>query len=104
MAESDIEIVVEDPDAPKKNSPAVTHIRTVDIVTSALLLAFAALMAFDNWRTGISWDFDGPQAGYLPFYLSVILGCASIYGIVAAYLSKAEAAEPFVTRDQLRRV
>jgi putative tricarboxylic transport membrane protein len=104
MTESDIEIVVEDPDAPAKNSPSVTNIRTVDMVTSVLLAAFAALMAFDNWRTGMSWSFDGPQAGYLPFYLSVILGGASLYGLVAAYLSKAEARVSFVTRDQLRRV
>jgi len=104
MAESDIEIVVEDPDAPAKNSPSVTNIRTVDMVTSVLLAAFAALMAFDNWRTGMAWSFDGPQAGYLPFYLSVILGGASLYGLVAAYLNKAEARVSFVTRDQLRRV
>ncbi len=104
MPTSEIEIVVEDPDAPAKNSPAVTSIRTVDVVVSLLLIAFALLMAFDNWRTGMSWAFDGPQAGYLPFYLSVILGGASLYGVVAAYISKKEAAEPFVTRDQLRRV
>ena len=104
MAESEIEIVVEDPDAPAKNSPAVTNVRMADMVTSVLLAAFAALMAFDNWRTGMAWSFDGPQAGYLPFYLSVILGSASLYGLVAAYLSKAEAKTPFVTRDQLRRV
>jgi putative tricarboxylic transport membrane protein len=61
-------------------------------------------MAFDNWRTGMSWSFDGPQAGYLPFYLSVILGGASLYGLVAAYWSKSEARKPFVTRDQIRRV
>jgi putative tricarboxylic transport membrane protein len=104
MAESEIEIVVEDPGAPAKNSPTVARIRTVDMVTSVLLAAFAALMAFDNWRTGMSWSFDGPQAGYLPFYLSVILGGASLYGLVAAYLSKAEARKSFVSRDQLRRV
>jgi hypothetical protein len=104
MAESEIEIVVEDPDAPADNSPVLTSIRTVDMVASVLLMAFAALMAFDNWRTGMSWDFDGPQAGYLPFYLSVILGGASLYGLVAAYLNKAEAGTSFVTRDQFRRV
>jgi hypothetical protein len=104
MPTPEIEIVVEDPGAPAKNSPAVTSTRTVDMVTSALLAAFAALMAFDNWRTGMSWAFDGPQAGYLPFYLSVILGGASLYGVGKAYLSRSEARDVFVTRDQLRRV
>jgi len=51
----------------------VTTSRTVDVAVSFLLLAFAALLAFDNWRT--AWvDSTGPQAGYFPFYLSVILG------------------------------
>ena len=39
-------------------------------------------MAFDNWRTGMGWAPDGPRAGYFPFYLSVILGAASLYGLV----------------------
>ena len=104
MAESEIEIVVEDPDAPAKNSPSITSIRTVDMVVSVLLVCFAALMAYDNWKTGMSWAFDGPQAGYFPFYLSVVLGGASIYGLVTSYLSKSEARAVFVTRDQLRRV
>jgi hypothetical protein len=104
MAESEIEIVVEDPDAPARDSPAVVSTGTVDVAASLLLLGFASLMAFDNWRTGMGWASDGPMAGYFPFYLSVVLGGASLYGLVAAYLSRAEAAAVFVTRDQLRRV
>ena len=49
-----------------------------------LLVALALLMGLDNWRTGMSWAPEGPQAGYFPFYLSVILGGASLYGLVAA--------------------
>ncbi len=51
MAESEKEIVVEDPNAPAEGSPGVANTRTVDIVVSLLLIAFAGLMAFDNWRT-----------------------------------------------------
>src|SRR6188472_2371803 len=85
-------------------SPAVTSTRTVDIVVSLILIALAALLAFDNWRTGMSWDSSGPQAGYFPFYLCVILGGASLYGIAVTLRNRAEAAETFVTRAQLRRV
>jgi hypothetical protein len=104
MAESEIEIVVEDPDAPAEDSPAVVSTGKVDVAVSLLLLGFASLMAFDNWRTGMGWASDGPMAGYFPFYLSIVLGGAALYGLVAAYLSRAEAAAVFVTRDQLRRV
>src|SRR5277367_1944830 len=104
MSDSDIEIVVDDPTAPEENSPAITNNRTVEIVVSLLLLALAATLGYDNWRTGIGWDSTGPQAGYFPFYLSVILGGASVYGVVTAFLSRKEQAETFVTRAQLRRV
>ena len=104
MSNTDIEIVVDDPTAPEENSPAVTTSRTVDVVVSLALLALAIVLGYDNWRTGASWDSTGPEPGYFPFYLSVILGGASLYGIGAAVLSRKEAAETFVTRAQLRRV
>ncbi len=102
--EIDIEIDVDDPTAPEEGSPAVTSNRSVDIGVSLLLLALAATLGYDNWRTGASWDATGPEPGYFPFYLSVILGGASLYGIVAAVLSRKEAGETFVTWAQLRRV
>ena len=84
-------------------SPAVASNRSVDIAVSVLLLALAGLLAFDNWRTGMSWDSTGPQAGYFPFYLSMILAGASLWGIVKEWIARG-AGEAFVRRDQLRRV
>jgi putative tricarboxylic transport membrane protein len=104
MSNTDIEIVVDDPTAPEANSPAVTSIRIVDVVVCLLLLALALTLGLDNWRTGAGWEATGPQPGYFPFYLSIILSAASLYGLVAAFLSRKEAAETFVTRAQLRRV
>src|SRR3954467_3573421 len=103
MSNTDIEIVVEDPTAPEADSPAVTSVRAVDVVASLLLLALALTLGWDNWRTGPGWESTGPQAGYFPFYLSVILGGASLYGLATAFLSRKVAAETFVTRAQLRR-
>jgi putative tricarboxylic transport membrane protein len=102
MTSPETEIVVEDPTAPADNSPPVASTRSVEIVVSLALLALAALLAFDNWRTGIAWVSDGPQPGYFPFYLALILGAASIYGLVNALMTGDGAT--FVTRDQLRRV
>lgn len=104
MSNSELEIIVEDPDAPSEDSPSVVSKRSVEAVAMLLLMALALLMAFDNWRTGISWAPDGPQAGYFPFYLSVILFLASAFGLVVALRSRVAAGETFVTRDQLRRV
>ena len=104
MSNSEIEIVVDDPTAPEADSPAVTSTRVADVTVSLLLLVLAATLGFDNWRTGIAWDSTGPEAGYFPFYLSVILGGASLYGLVTTFLARKEASETFVTRAQLRRV
>jgi putative tricarboxylic transport membrane protein len=104
MSSSDLEIVVEDPTAPEADSPSVVDTRTIEIAVSLLLLALAVALGYDNWRTGIAWDSTGPQPGYFPFYLSVILGGASLYGLVTTLVARGAAAEAFVSRAQLRRV
>ena len=104
MPDSDLEIVVDDPTAPEAGSPAVTSKRAVEIAVSLLLLALALILGYDNWRTGIGWDETGPEPGYFPFYLAVILAAASLYGLATALLSHTDAMETFVTRAQLRRV
>jgi len=98
MSQTDLEIVVDDPTAPDENSPAVVSSATVEIVACLLLLALAAILGYDNWRTGASWDSTGPEPGYFPFYLSIL------YGLIAALLSRRARAETFVTRAQARRV
>jgi putative tricarboxylic transport membrane protein len=104
MSDSEIEIVVDDPTAPESDSPAVTDTRAVETAVSLLLVALSITLGYDNWRTGIAWDSTGPQAGYFPFYLCVILAGASLYGLVVAFLARKQASETFVTRAQLRRV
>jgi putative tricarboxylic transport membrane protein len=104
MSEPESEIVVDDPTAPAEDSPAVTNARSAEIVTLLLLLALAVLLAYDNVRTGMSWDSTGPQAGYFPFYLCVILAAACLWGLAKEFMTRRQPSETFVTRDQLRRV
>jgi putative tricarboxylic transport membrane protein len=98
------EIIVEDAGAPAADSPPIASNRTIDVIVLLMLVALALVLGFDNWRTGIGWAAEGPEAGYFPFYLSVILAGASIYGLFAAALRSREESGTFVTRDQLRRV
>ena len=85
-------------------SPAVAGQRPVESVTLAAILAFSALMAWDNWRTGIRWESTGPQAGYFPFYVSLIMAGACAYGLVMEFLKRKRPDDPFVRREQFRRV
>ena len=104
MPEPDTEIVVDDPTAPEADSPSVTTTRTVEVVVYLLLVGLAVLLGFDNWRSGAGWARDGPQSGYLPFYLCVILGGASLYGLGVVFFGRSDEQKTFVTRAQLRRV
>jgi putative tricarboxylic transport membrane protein len=99
-----MDIDVEEPAAPAQDDRAVVGSRSVDIVVTLLLLALACLLGWDSWRLGAGWESDGPQAGYFPFYLSILLGGASLFGLGSALVARAAADEPFVTRDQFRRV
>jgi len=104
MAASDQEIIVDDAGAPAADSPPIASNRSVEVAVSLLLIALAATLAFDNWRTGISWAPEEPEAGYFPFYLSIILIGASLYGLAVAFVKRSQDSGTFITRDQLRRV
>ena len=86
------------------DSPAVVGRRPVEIATLALVLAFALLMAWDNWRTGIRWESTGPQAGYFPFYVSLIMAVACLWGLVGEAMKLKSRSPAFVRTAQLRRV
>jgi putative tricarboxylic transport membrane protein len=93
-----------EPDTTAEPSRPVVGTRSVDMVVSLLLLGVALLLGWDSWRIGMSWADDGPQAGYFPFYLSLLMGAASVYGLVRAFMVGAAADGAFVLRDQFGRV
>jgi len=103
VSESGGEIVAGHPEEPEEQSPALVGKRTVEVATLAGIRAFALLMGWDNWRTGIAWESTGPKAGYFPFYLSVILALACLFGLVKEAFAR-EGGGDFVTRGQFRRV
>lgn len=108
MATSDSEIVVVDPGEPAEDSPALAGKRSAERVSYVVLLALAVLLGYDNWKSGMGWASDGPQRGYLPFYLSLILGGAALWGLGTTFLLRGSTGHgldgTFVTRAQMRRV
>jgi len=89
---------------PGDRSPAVTSTARVEAVVYVVLIALALVLGYDNYRSGMGWAKDGPQSGYMPFYLCVILAAASLFGLAQVLLRRGEESSVFVTRDQLRRV
>lgn len=88
------------------NSPSLVSNRTMDMVVAALIIALASVFMFDSWRKGIGWvEGQGPAAGFFPFWVSLIMGAASLVNLVrAAAGTEADGADSFVTQAAAKRV
>ena len=62
--------------------------RTMEIVVALVLLALSALVIYDSYRLGAKWGDDGPQSGYFPFYIGLLLGIASLATLLRAVLAE----------------
>jgi putative tricarboxylic transport membrane protein len=76
--------------------------RTADIVTASLLSLLGLIVLGEAIRLGFRWGPDGPQSGFFPFWLALILIGHSVAIVVRAVRKRSEV--PFVTREQLRSV
>ena len=83
---------------------AATSVRTMEIAVAIFVFAFGALVVYDSMRLGSKWAEDGPQAGYFPFYIGVILCAASVVTLIGALRDRALAAKSFVDRGQLKLI
>src|SRR3954462_8507846 len=83
---------------------AVGSVRLWEAVVAVGFLIFGAVVVWDSRRLGAQWGSDGPQAGYFPFYIGVIICIASAINLGRAMVMREEGAKPFVRWDQLRMV
>ena len=65
------------------NDRPAANTRTLEIVVAGLLFALGALVMFDSVRLGARWADDGPQAGYFPFYIGLLI--SGVLSIAAFY-------------------
>ena len=78
--------------------------KSAEIVVAALFLVAGGLVVYDSLRLGAKWAEDGPEAGYFPFIIGVII-CISAAVNVAAVLTWArDTDKPFVEVGQLKMV
>ena len=79
-------------------------LRTMDIAVAILLLVFGLVVVFDSYRLGSKWGSDGPQSGYFPFYIGVLICIASLATLAQALFAKDRRGELFVTWSKLKLV
>lgn len=78
--------------------------RSAELAVGLLLFALGALIVVESVRIGARWGEDGPQTGYFPFYVALILCLASAWNMAQAFLDRGRAGKTFVERGQLRLV
>ena len=83
---------------------AAFRYKSAEIAVALILIALGALIAFDSLRIGARWIADGPQTGYFPLYIALILCIVSAVNVVRALRIKPEANRSFVQVGQLRLV
>lgn len=93
----------------KQNSGDPAHpgisARVAESVVALTLLTLGGLVIFDSVRLGFRWSDDGPQAGYFPFYIGLIICVASLITLAQALFGKAaRRGRIFVEWGQLKLV
>ena len=78
--------------------------RTADIVVALIMVGIGGLVMFDSLRLGMGWAEDGPQSGYFPFYIGLIIVLASLATVALAVFGREQSRGVFVERGQLRDV
>jgi putative tricarboxylic transport membrane protein len=76
--------------------------RRVEMTVAGAFLVLSALVVVDSVRIGHGWGSDGPEAGFYPFYVALLLGGAASSILVREWRASSE--RLFVGAEELRRV
>jgi putative tricarboxylic transport membrane protein len=82
------------------------EIRTVvvDLVVAIVIFLLGALVVYDSYLLGSGWASDGPQAGYFPYYIGLLICISSLVTAAQTLFKLKHDTHVFVERDQLRQV
>ena len=83
---------------------AVGSLRAWDAGVAVAFFLFGALVVWDSRRLGSEWASDGPQAGYFPFYIGLLICISSVANIITALGSGTKGSKPFVMWSQMKMV
>ena len=76
----------------------------VELAVAGALACVGALVIADSLRVGIGWGLEGPQSGFFPFYVGLILFASSAYTFALNLVPARRATGNFVERSGLKRV
>ncbi|HXZ52409.1 MAG TPA: tripartite tricarboxylate transporter TctB family protein [Burkholderiales bacterium] len=83
--------------------PALRY-KTAELAVAGFFILLGLIVIYDSLRLGAKWGSDGPQPGYFPFYLGVIICVSSAVNFVRGLLISREKNGVFVEVGQLKLV
>lgn len=89
-------------EAPEAAEASAASKRTLEIITAIFFLIIGSVVMWDSSRIGAGWGADGPQSGYFPFYVGLLMNVASTVNLWLAFRSSK--AESFVSRPAIKLV
>ncbi|MDH5487690.1 MAG: tripartite tricarboxylate transporter TctB family protein [Gammaproteobacteria bacterium] len=78
--------------------------RAVEIGVALFTLILGLVVIMDSRRVGADWAEDGPQAGYFPYYIGIILCIASAWTVWHAIFFGKHVSGVFVSHKKFRLV
>lgn len=88
----------------QKQGRAVGSLRAWDAAVAVAFLAFGALVMWDSRRLGVEWASDGPQAGYFPYFIGLLICVSSVVNLVSAFGQGESGRRAFVEWHQLKMI
>ena len=89
--------------SPGAEDRAAISVRAMELVVALVIFILGAIVVYDSNRLGSGWGDEGPQSGYFPFYIGLLL-CLSSVGIMIQTLSSGDSGEAFVGWKKLKLV
>lgn len=78
--------------------------KTAEMAVACFTFLLGAIAMYDSWRLGARWAADGPQTGYFPFYVGLIVCIGSTVNFIRGLLMSEKDNGTFVEVGQLKLV
>jgi len=86
------------------NTRAAFSTRSAEVAVAVLFFLLGAIVIFESVRLGARWGDEGPQPGYFPFYLGVIICLASVVNAIRGLMLRGPRNRAFVEVGQFKLV